>query len=76
MMQQTGFAVVGCPKCRRIMAADLSHAVKTCQCGNRLNLAKIKYLAVFASGEEAAAAVQKFQEQKNTGFESASGFGK
>ena len=71
MPELTGFAVIGCSKCRRIMSADLSHATKTCQCGHKLDLKKTKLLAVFASAEDAAQEVMRMQERKNTGFTSA-----
>ena len=67
-----GFAVVGCEKCRRLMSADLSYETKTCQCGHKINLRKAKLLAVFDDAASAAVAVQKLQEQKNTGFARAS----
>lgn len=67
-----GFAVVGCEKCRRLMSADLSHETKTYQCGHKINLRKTKLLAVFNDAASAALAVQKLQEEKNTGFARAS----
>ena len=76
MSDTNGFAVIGCPRCRRIMSADLSYETKTCQCGQKINLRKIKYLAVFESGAEAAAAVQQLQGHGNTGFTSAASFAK
>ena len=71
MPELTGFAVIGCSKCRRIMSVDLSHATKTCQCGHKLDLKKTKLLAVFASADDAAQEVMRMQERKNTGFTSA-----
>ncbi len=71
MPELTGFAVIGCSKCRRIMSADLSHATKTCQCGHKMELRKTKIIAVFDSADEAARAVMQMQERKNTGFTSA-----
>ena len=71
MPELTGFAVIGCSNCRRIMSADLSHATKTCQCGHKLDLKKTKLLAVFASADDAAQEVMRMQERKNTGFTSA-----
>ncbi len=53
------------------MAADLSHATKTCQCGHKMELRKTKLLAVFDSADSAAQAVRQMQERKNTGFASA-----
>ena len=69
-----GFAVVGCEKCRRLMAADLSYDTKTCQCGHKIQLRKAKLLAVFSDAATAAIAVQKLQEEKNTGFAPASSY--
>ena len=74
MPELTGFAVIGCSKCRRIMSADLSHATKTCQCGHKLDLKKTKLIAVFASAADAAQAVMQMQERKNTGFTSAANY--
>lgn len=71
MPELTGFAVIGCSKCRRIMSADLSYATKTCQCGHKMDLSRTRLLAVFASADDAAQAVMQMQDRKNTGFTSA-----
>ena len=76
MSDSDGFAVIGCPKCRRLMAADLSYETKTCQCGHKIILRKTKLIAVFETGAEAAEAVQKLQAQRNSGFVSAASFSK
>ncbi len=71
MPEITGFAVIGCSKCRKIMSANLLHATKTCQCGQKIDLKKTRFLAVFASADEAAQEVMRLQTRKNTGFVSA-----
>lgn len=71
MPELTGFAVIGCSKCRRIMSADLSYATKTCQCGHKMDLSRTRLLAVFALADDAAQAVMQMQDRKNTGFTSA-----
>ena len=74
MPELTGFAVIGCSKCRRIMSADLSYATKTCQCGHKMDLSRTRLLVVFASADDAAQAVMQMQERKNTGFTSAANY--
>lgn len=70
-MIEEGFAVVGCQRCRRMQVADLTHATKTCACGNKLELRKIKLLAVSGSAEEAGDLLRSFTALKNSGFVSA-----
>lgn len=65
------FAVIGCPKCRRIIAADLAYDIKLCQCGYKINLHTVKHLVNCTSGDEAAEAVRDLQKNSNTGFTSA-----
>jgi len=67
-MLPTGFAVVGCTKCRRKSVADLSYRSKTCQCGHKMDLSKTKLLAVFRTAEEAGQYLRGMQESNNTGF--------
>lgn len=71
MRPTEGFAVIGCPKCRRILAADLSYETKTCQCGHKISLHSARFLRLCPSGEDAAQAVRDLQKQRNTGFTSA-----
>jgi len=65
------FAVIGCPRCRRMQVADLTHATKTCSCGHKIDLAKAKLLAVSDSADEAGAILRSFTAPKNSGFVSA-----
>ena len=71
MTNGNGFAVIGCPKCRRVIAADLAYGTKLCQCGYKIDLHTVKHLIDCKSGEEAAAAVRELQKNSNTGFTSA-----
>jgi len=71
MTNGKGFAVIGCPKCRRIIAADLAFETKICQCGYKINLHTVKHLVECSSGEDAATAVRELQKNSNTGFTSA-----
>ncbi len=75
MINKDGFAVIGCTKCRRMLVADLSYATKTCICGNRIDLAKTKLLAVSGSADEAGEILRHMQTEKNSGFTSANRFG-
>ncbi|MDO5844526.1 MAG: DUF1922 domain-containing protein [Methanocorpusculum sp.] len=68
---ETGFAVVGCLKCRRKMVADVSCDTKTCQCGAKINLKKTKLLFVSESAEEAGNYLRKINSSGNSGFSSA-----
>ena len=75
---ETGFAVVGCLKCRRKMVADLSKMTKTCQCGAKISLNKVKLLYVSDSAEDAGDFLRKINSAGNSGFSSAEipkGFG-
>ena len=67
----TGFAIVGCPKCRRMQVADLLHATKPCVCGYKIDLSKAKLLKVCASADEAGDLLRSFAAPKNSGFMSA-----
>lgn len=67
-MMREGFGVVGCPRCRRMQVADLSHAVKTCACGYKMDLHKIRILAVSSSAEEAGGILRSMSAPKNSGF--------
>ncbi len=75
MKNREGFSVIGCVKCRRMMVADLSYATKTCICGNKIDLAKTKLLAVCESADEAGELLRRMQTAKNTGFASANKIG-
>ena len=74
MINKDGFAIVGCTKCRRMQVADLSYATKTCVCGNKIDLAKTKLLAVVASADAAGELLRQMQTAKNSGFTSADRF--
>jgi len=74
MQKNTGFAIVGCSKCRRLLVADLSYATKTCICGNKLDLGKTKLLAISESADVAGEILRQMQTQKNSGFTSADRF--
>ena len=67
----TGFAIVGCPKCRRMQVADLLHATKTCVCGYKIDLSKAKLLKVCASADEAGVLLRSFAAPKHSGLMSA-----
>ncbi len=71
MTNGNNFAVIGCPRCRRILAADLAYDTKTCLCGHKIDLHTASHLVDCDSGEAAAAAVRQLQERNNTGFTSA-----
>lgn len=64
----SGFAVVGCSKCRRKMVADLSRSTKTCQCGAKINLKKVKLLYVSDSADDAGDFLRKINSSGNSGF--------
>ncbi|HJJ48263.1 MAG TPA: DUF1922 domain-containing protein [Methanocorpusculum sp.] len=66
-----GFAVIGCPKCRRKMVADLAYDTKTCQCGNKINLKKTRFLALADTAAEAGDILRALNSTQNTGFTSA-----
>ena len=70
-MIREGFAVIGCPRCRRMQVADLTHATKTCVCGHKIDLAKVKLLAVSRSADEAGSILRSITSRKNTGFQPA-----
>lgn len=73
-----GFAVIGCSKCRRKMVADLSKMTKTCQCGAKISLNKVKLLYVSESAEDAGDFLRKINSAGNSEFSSAEipkGFG-
>ncbi|HJJ96783.1 MAG TPA: DUF1922 domain-containing protein [Methanocorpusculum sp.] len=70
-MIREGFGVIGCPRCRRMQVADLTHATKTCICGHKIDLTKTKLLAVSDSADEAGAVLRSFTAPKNSGFVSA-----
>ncbi|MCK9312748.1 MAG: DUF1922 domain-containing protein [Methanocorpusculum sp.] len=74
MQKNTGFAVVGCSKCRRLIVADLAYATKTCICGYRLDLGKTKLLAVSESADIAGEILRQMQTRKNSGFTTADKF--
>jgi len=71
MTLPSGFAVVGCTKCRRMSVADLTYHSKTCQCGHKIDLTRAKLLAVFPSADEAGEYLRNIQNYRNTGFTSA-----
>ena len=71
MSEGSEFVVIGCPKCRRILVANRQYLTKTCQCGYKIDLHKVKYLVTCSSGTEAVRAVQELQKRRNTGFTSA-----
>ncbi|MEA5037339.1 hypothetical protein SDC9_20371 [bioreactor metagenome] len=68
MINKDGFAIVGCTKCRRMQVADLSYTTKTCVCGNKIDLAKTKLLAVVESADAAGELLRQMQTAKNSGF--------
>lgn len=51
-MAPSGFAVVGCTKCRKMQVADLSYATKTCACGHRIDLSRVHLLVVCDSADD------------------------
>ncbi|MDU9376812.1 hypothetical protein McpSp1_14410 [Methanocorpusculaceae archaeon Sp1] len=74
-MTDTEFAIIGCPKCRRMQVASLLHATKTCACGYKIDLSKVKLLRVCGSADEAGELLRSFAAPKNSGFVSASTIG-
>lgn len=53
------------------MVADLSFASKKCQCGHKIDLSKVKLLAVCDSADEAGEVLREFLSARNSGFTSA-----
>jgi len=67
----SGFVIIGCPKCRRKMVADLSYESKTCQCGNKITLRKARIFASAKTAAEAGEILRAMNNETNTGFSSA-----
>lgn len=53
------------------MVADLSHATKTCQCGNKIQLAKAPRLGEARTADTAAELLRSIMSNGNSGFHSA-----
>ncbi|HJJ27783.1 MAG TPA: DUF1922 domain-containing protein [Methanocorpusculum sp.] len=66
-----GFAIVGCPRCHRKMVADLSYETKTCQCGNKIQLKKVRIFARADTAADAGELLRALERGQNTGFTSA-----
>ena len=64
-MIREGFAVIGCPRCRRMQVADLTHTTKTCICGHKIDLTKVKLLAVSRSADEAGSLLRSITSEKH-----------
>lgn len=71
-MTPSGFAVVGCTKCRKMQVADLSYATKTCACGHRIHLAAAHLLVVCDTADDCGNALRSLTAGKNSGFAPAS----
>ena len=53
------------------MVADLSRATKTCQCGHKIDLAKVARIAESASADDSGEMLRQITARKNSGFTSA-----
>ena len=53
------------------MVADLSYETKTCQCGNKIQLKKVRIFARADTAADAGELLRALERGQNTGFTSA-----
>ncbi|HJJ88872.1 MAG TPA: DUF1922 domain-containing protein [Methanocorpusculum sp.] len=67
-MRRKRFAVIGCPRCRRMQVVELTHTRKTCICGYKIDLTKATLLATSDTADKARTTLRSIIASKNSGF--------